>query len=170
MINIFKAPFSVRLNDYFFEDDGVIYPVKKGYIIEFAKKFSIQRYQPNMSMTQMVNFRRIIDILYQQLIFMVKSTEFKDVFIMSYDKRWGFKTDSGSEYVIDKEKMINTDEDIILKKILIMSLLYKTFPVFINSGLKIAIITTDHCDLFVSGDYDGFLYSNSSGLAIKAWN
>jgi len=132
---------------------------KNGWIIRFKDDDFLQRFGGTMTEDEVVEFCKNSSVIYEAFKKIINHFGIKDFYISRYMGLW-YSQDSFAPVLSNMFKTekirsnyaggILTDDEILIKDIFISAQKYNTFPVFISKGSKLAIIPTDHLDLFIS--------------------
>lgn len=133
--------------------------IRNGWIIRFKDINSLQRFERDINEDKLGEFCKNSSVVYE--VFKKISNHFRieSFYISRYSGQW-FSQDCLAPVLsnILKEKKIRsnyaggilTDDEMLIKDIFISAQKYNTFPVFISKSAKLAVIPTDHLDLFIS--------------------
>lgn len=122
-------------------------------------KSDVVRYIYDITPEDFEKFKVFSEKLFQQFLHIIELEKNKGIYIASYQSGWE-KSDAFNIEKIDTENgLLLTDDINVIKDIFQKSLMYKAFPIFVNISQNIAIIPTDHLDLFVITDkpFDKFI-------------
>lgn len=120
------------------------------YVLTF--KDDIVRYIYNMTPINFKKFKRFEEKLFEQFLRVIQFEKNRRIYVVSYQSGWE-KSDRYYKEKIDTEKgMLVTDEVCVIREIFENAVRYKAFPVFIDGTQNMAVIPTDHLDLFIVTD------------------
>lgn len=137
--------------------------VQNGCIIKFKKHVSTMRYHPKLKVTDRQIFRSNSGVLWEELLNLLNYDSKKCIYVLSYEGNWQPGILFDSDKLGKGQHVIQTNNEEVLREIFNMSLEYRTFPVFATADLSLAVIPTDHLDLFVA-------YSNSHKINLHIMN
>ena len=116
------------------------------YVITF--KNNVIRYSYNMSSIDLEKFEELVEILFKQFLQIIQLEE-NFIYVFSYQEGWE-KAKTFDENKIDTDNgLLLTDDILVLEEIFKKAMKYAAFPVFVDKSQEIAIIPTDHMDLFI---------------------
>lgn len=128
--------------------------VQNGCIIKFKEHVLTMRYHPNLKATDWKIFSSNSDILWGELLNLLNYSSEKYIYVSSYEGNWQPGNLFDSDKLGEGQYVMQTNNKKVLREIFNMSLEYRTFPVLATEDLSLAVVPTDHLDLFV-------VYSNS---------
>lgn len=120
------------------------------YVLTF--KDDIVRHVYNMTPTDFKKFKRFEQKLFEQFLRVIQFKKNKTIHVVSYQSGWGTANNYYKEKIDTKNGMLVTDDVSVIKEVFENAVKYKAFPVFVDVSQNMAVIPTDHLDLFIVTD------------------
>lgn len=124
--------------------------VEKGCIIRFKEQVSTERYHLKMEATDRQIFNSNLEILWEELLILLKYSPETSVYVSSYEGNWQPGNLFDSDKLGEGQYVMQTNNKDVLREIFVMSLEYRAFPVFATEDLSLAVMPTDHLDMFIA--------------------
>ncbi len=133
--------------------------LRYGWMIRFKKELFVQRFGEQLSEDELLAFHKYASVIYEMFKKISDYYRITDYYISMYSGQW-FLRDELAPFLSDsfKEKKMRfnysggilTDDEMLIKDIFFSALKNNTFPVFTSKCKKVALVPTDHLDLFIS--------------------
>lgn len=124
------------------------------YVIKFKDDKDVVRYGIEMTSCEEEKFNKYEKSLFNQFLTILQPEKTKGIYIFSYDTGWKKSTYYDSSKIDAPNGAMQTDEKSVLEEVFKNAVRYYAFPIFVNTDLNIAVIPTDHMDLFVATEND----------------
>ncbi len=146
--------------------------VQNGFIIKFKENEFIVRHDDELDSEKIKIFYSNSDILWKELIKLLNFNEKKKIYVASYECNWRQSNLYKTDLIANGQFVIRTNSITVLREIFYSSLKYQVFPVFVTEDFSLAVIPTDHLDLFVSynDEYKNSIEIVSDCLEMVDWN
>ena len=117
--------------------------VEKGCIIRFKE-------QGMHEATDRQIFNSNSEILWEELLILLNYSPETSVYVSSYEGNWQPGNLFDSDKLGEGQYVMQTNNKDVLREIFVMSLEYRAFPVFATEDLSLAVMPTDHLDMFIA--------------------
>ncbi len=124
-----------------------------GAVIRFKEHSSVKRYYYNSPQSARKEFQRNAEILFDFFLKLLNEEKINKLYIASDEELcFEIKRSNVLHSIKKKGKAIFTDEVNVIKDAFYMALRYELSPVFISEDHSIAIMPTDHLDMFIASE------------------
>lgn len=124
------------------------------YVVKLKDDREVARYGVEMTYYEEEKFNECEKALFNQFLTILQPEKTKGIYIFSYDTGWGKSTYYDSSKIDAPNGAMLTDEKSVLEEVFKNAVRYCAFPIFVNTDLNVAVIPTDHMDLFVATEND----------------
>lgn len=124
--------------------------MEKGCIIRFKEQVSTKRYYLKMEAADQQIFNSNSEILWEELLILLNYSPETNVYVSSYEGNWQPGNLFDSDKLGEGQYVMQTNNKDVLHEIFAMSLEYRAFPVFATEDLSLAVMSTDHLDMFIA--------------------
>lgn len=124
--------------------------VKNGCIIRFKEHVSTKRYHPKLTEADRQIFHSNSEILWDELLRLLNYGPETCIYVSSYEGNWQPGILFDSDKLSEGQYVMQTNHTEVLREIFYMSLEHRTFPVFVSADRLVAVIPTDHLDMFIA--------------------
>ena len=144
--------------------------INNGYLLQFRKTIKTVRYHTDLSPYEVNCFLEYANILWNEFSALFNMDDNDIIYIVAYDDPWQKIDSTSCINDISVHTAIETNDIELVRKVFYMALQYQTFPIFVTSNSHLALIPTDHLDLFISQfNQDSQYIPKSSQIERTAW-